>query len=434
MLVERVLPQPSSASSPATVARALLGSSLGDRLEPGTFAPPAAPITQHATLLDVLGATAIALSVLALCLLLAKPLRWLVFPIAALGSTALTASALLFATILFAPRSFVLLHRALEVLLPAALEPWLPLLAAAAVWAALGAAASVWRALLGRGPLERVVAGVGAWAVAASGGAGEVGGTAEAGGGERASAVGISVPTGEGGDRVATREVEPLEPTDHPQQGYPADPTHPTRSIDPAYPAGMAAPTAAAEGIPAATHAAEPAAPPRDAAPQEFSAILTGTATDGSGTPAPPGDMAPIEIPPTGPVEPTTEPPERTPHDAEPWNGWSHRERRLRKKGEAAPRRSNFGQPPVAEAPVGDLRFEQLLGAAGPDGQPTGSAGPAAGGADAASGAGAAGAGELRGPGAELPGGETSDAAPAPARRTTTPQWSPGQSLGRLPY
>lgn len=91
---------------------------------------------------EILGSGGLAVAIIALCLLLSRPLRWVLLPLAALGSMPLTAySAHILAIVLIAgPGGF---------------------LSGNGEWAwfsiALIAGATLWAMFLGRGPLERLV-------------------------------------------------------------------------------------------------------------------------------------------------------------------------------------------------------------------------------------------------------------------------------------
>ncbi|MDF2443056.1 MAG: hypothetical protein JWR01_1259 [Subtercola sp.] len=108
--------------------------------------------------LDILGATSVALTLVALCLLLARPLRWLVLPLASLGSLALTASTALCAALLLAPRAVDAGWSFLTSRTSVISAEFGAALALIAVLAAAALTATLWRALLGSGPMERVVA------------------------------------------------------------------------------------------------------------------------------------------------------------------------------------------------------------------------------------------------------------------------------------
>lgn len=99
---------------------------------------------------EIVGSGGFALAVIGACLLLARPLRWLLIPIAALGSM---------------PLSSYAAH--LVVYLVLAGQPLAPFPGGVATWAwvsaGLVAAATVWAFTMGRGPLERLVARSANW-------------------------------------------------------------------------------------------------------------------------------------------------------------------------------------------------------------------------------------------------------------------------------
>lgn len=95
--------------------------------------------------LDILGSSGFALAVLGLCLLVARPLRWVLLPLAAFGSMPLTAYAAHVISVAF-------LGGAMEGEMPVGRDVWL--------WScvAIGVGALLWANVFGKGPLERLVA------------------------------------------------------------------------------------------------------------------------------------------------------------------------------------------------------------------------------------------------------------------------------------
>lgn len=96
---------------------------------------------------EVVGSAGFALAVLGLCLLVGRPLRWVLLPVAALGSMPLTAYSLHVLLVATLGETAVAQHPNLYWLLMAG---------------ALALAASVWAVLVGRGPLETLTARVSA--------------------------------------------------------------------------------------------------------------------------------------------------------------------------------------------------------------------------------------------------------------------------------
>ncbi|GIG32300.1 hypothetical protein Col01nite_14590 [Cellulomonas oligotrophica] len=96
---------------------------------------------------EVVGSAGFALAVLGLCLLVGRPLRWVLLPVAALGSMPLTAYSLHVVLVATLGETAVAQHPNLYWLLMAG---------------ALALAASVWAVLVGRGPLETLTARVSA--------------------------------------------------------------------------------------------------------------------------------------------------------------------------------------------------------------------------------------------------------------------------------
>lgn len=99
--------------------------------------------------LDIVGTTGVALAALGACLLLAAPLRWVLLPVAALGSMPLTAYAVHVISVVVmggGPGGMVANSNGV----------WL--------WSCvtIGLAAMLWSQLFGKGPLERLVARAGA--------------------------------------------------------------------------------------------------------------------------------------------------------------------------------------------------------------------------------------------------------------------------------
>ncbi|MBO0981291.1 heparan-alpha-glucosaminide N-acetyltransferase domain-containing protein [Microbacterium sp. SD291] len=101
---------------------------------------------------EILGSGGFALAVVALCLLLSRPLRPLLLPLGALGSMPLSAYSVhvLSIALIAGPGGFLSSN-----------EFW------ALTAIALMLAATLWSMLFGRGPLERLVGGAAAWAAAA---------------------------------------------------------------------------------------------------------------------------------------------------------------------------------------------------------------------------------------------------------------------------
>lgn len=103
------------------------------------------PIEHSGGLFEVIGSGGFAVAVIGLCLLISRPLRWLVTPIAALGSMPLTvysAQVVIFLVLAGGPQGYILMTGL----------TWL--------WVVLSliAAALAWAILIGRGPLERLLA------------------------------------------------------------------------------------------------------------------------------------------------------------------------------------------------------------------------------------------------------------------------------------
>lgn len=96
---------------------------------------------------EVVGSAGFALAVLGLCLLVGRPLRWVLLPVAALGSMPLTAYSLHVLLVATLGETAVAQHPNLYWLLMAG---------------ALALAASIWAVLVGRGPLETLTARVSA--------------------------------------------------------------------------------------------------------------------------------------------------------------------------------------------------------------------------------------------------------------------------------
>ena len=99
---------------------------------------------------EIAGSIGVALVVIGLCLLVSRPLRWVLWPLAALGSCALTA--------------YVLHAVVLSAWFIASLRGWVTTgpetpLQGVVTWGLL-VAATVWSLTVGRGPLERSVAAV----------------------------------------------------------------------------------------------------------------------------------------------------------------------------------------------------------------------------------------------------------------------------------
>lgn len=103
---------------------------------------------------EVVGSAGFALAVLGLCLLVGRPLRWVLLPVAALGSMPLTAYSL---------------HVVLVATLGETAVAQRPNLYWLLMAGALALAASVWAVLVGRGPLETLTARVSAAAAGVKG-------------------------------------------------------------------------------------------------------------------------------------------------------------------------------------------------------------------------------------------------------------------------
>ena len=96
---------------------------------------------------EIVGSGGVALAVIGLCLLVARPLRWVVWPLAALGSCSLTA--------------YVLHAVGLSAWASATEAGWVDIGSGTPVWSSIWTgllvAATIWSLLVGRGPLERLV-------------------------------------------------------------------------------------------------------------------------------------------------------------------------------------------------------------------------------------------------------------------------------------
>jgi len=94
------------------------------------------------TTFEMVGSTGFALAVIALCLALARPLRWVLLPLAALGSMPLSAYSVHIVAIALIPDAIGGIEGAY-------LWPWFTIVALVAC--------TVWWLLIGRGPLERLL-------------------------------------------------------------------------------------------------------------------------------------------------------------------------------------------------------------------------------------------------------------------------------------
>jgi uncharacterized protein len=116
---------------------AVSGTALGDALGPFATTEP-----HSGSPFEVVGSTGFALAVVAMCLLVAGPARWPLYPLAAVGSMALTAYTVHVALVAMTGRG-------------AFYQPDNGLYLTSLVAALIGC--SAWRLIVGRGPLEQVL-------------------------------------------------------------------------------------------------------------------------------------------------------------------------------------------------------------------------------------------------------------------------------------